>query len=591
MENTPREIVKIIKVNDQKTDRTMTLLEEINISNLGIIRQAHLPFSEGLTVITGETGAGKTMVLSALHLLLGKRANNDMIGKYDNNLSVEGCWNLNNSTIIDEIEKTGAIVEDGQVFVNRTIKDTGKGRSVIGGKTTPTSVLSGIGAQLVNIHGQSDQTRLKSKTAQREALDKYAGEPFQKALSAYMTIYKEWKDKKQFIEEVKNSATSRKREINSLKRFIEDFETVNPHENEQEELEKKIDSLSNIDAIRNSMSESCESVSPTDGELPTVSEQLSMLIQSLSKVSHYDEMIEEFKNKATQVSDDFDDLISDIESYIDNIDEDSIEQLYQAQERELELKRFVKKYGNDLNEIIEQKTQAEKELSLLEEYEQPIEELEKEFNKISEKLTKEADKITELRTKAAAKMEKNVNKELNGLSMGGNSLKIVITPSENTTSYGQDEIEFGMLSKGSTKVSQIAKSASGGELSRIMLAIEVVLADTKNIGTFIFDEVDSGVGGETAIEIGKRLAKLSQDAQVIVVTHLPQVAAYADNFLKVVKTVAESETETTVQQLNEKERINELTRMLSGMSNSDLGKAHAKELLEHAKNFKTIETK
>jgi len=569
----------------------MTLLEEINISNLGIIRQAHLPFSEGLTVITGETGAGKTMVLSALHLLLGKRANNDMVGKYDNNLSVEGCWNLDNLTIIDEIEKTGAIVEEGQVFVNRTIKDTGKGRSVIGGKTTPTSVLSGIGAQLVNIHGQSDQTRLKSKTAQREALDKYAGEPFQKALSTYMTIYKEWKDKKQFIEEVKNNANSRKREINSLKRFIEDFETVNPHENEQEELEKKIDSLSNIDAIRNSMSESCESVSPTDGELPTVSEQLSMLIQSLSKVSHYDEMIEEFKSKATQVSDDFDDLISDIESYIDNIDEDSIEQLYQAQERELELKRFVKKYGNDLNEIIEQKTQAEKELSLLEEYEQPIEELEKEFNKISEKLNKEADKITELRTKAAAKMEKNVNKELNGLSMGGNSLKIVIAPSENTTSYGQDEIEFGMISKGSTKISQIAKSASGGELSRIMLAIEVVLADTKNIGTFIFDEVDSGVGGETAIEIGKRLAKLSQDAQVIVVTHLPQVAAYADNFLKVVKTVAESETETTVQQLNEKERINELTRMLSGMSNSDLGKAHAKELLEHAKNFKTIETK
>lgn len=562
------------------------MLEQINISNLGIIKEASLSFNNGLTAITGETGAGKTMVLSALHLLLGKRANNNMVGKYSNQLSVEGCWDINNENLIKEIEETGAIIEEGQVFINRTIKENSKSRSVIGGKSTPTTVLGAIGGKLVNIHGQSDQTRLKSKTAQKDALDKYAGEPFQKALKEYIKVYKEWKKQKEHIEDIKQNSAARKREINNLKSFIDEFDKVDPYENEFEEIEKKINSLSNVDAIRNSMCEGQESVSPSDSELPQVSDQISMLISSLSKVSHYDNAIEEIQVKAAKINDDFDDLISEIESYIENIDEDSIEQLYIAQERELELKKFIKKYGDTLDEIINQKNEAEKELEELEQYNQPVEDLEEEFIKTSKKLQEKSDKLTEIRTKTAIKMEKNVNKELLGLSMSGSSLKIIVSQIDSPSSTGQDEIEFGMISKGSAKINQISKSASGGELSRIMLAIEVVLADTKNIGTFIFDEVDSGVGGETAIEIGKRLAQLSKDAQVIVVTHLPQVAAYADHFLQVTKTVEENETLTTVKELNNEEKINELTRMLSGMSDSSSGKAHAKELFEHAKSFK-----
>lgn len=562
------------------------MLEQINISNLGIIKEASLSFNNGLTAITGETGAGKTMVLSALHLLLGKRANSNMVGKYSNQLSVEGCWDINNENLIKEIEETGAIIEEGQVFINRTIKENSKSRSVIGGKSTPTTVLGAIGGKLVNIHGQSDQTRLKSKTAQKDALDKYAGEPFQKALKEYIKVYKEWKKQKEHIEDIKQNSAARKREINNLKSFIDEFDKVDPYENEFEEIEKKINSLSNVDAIRNSMCEGQESVSPSDSELPQVSDQISMLISSLSKVSQYDNAIEEIQVKAAKINDDFDDLISEIESYIENIDEDSIEQLYIAQERELELKKFIKKYGDTLDEIIDQKNEAEKELEELEQYNQPVEDLEEEFIKTSKKLQEKSDKLTEIRTKTAIKMEKNVNKELLGLSMSGSSLKIIVSQIDSPSSTGQDEIEFGMISKGSAKINQISKSASGGELSRIMLAIEVVLADTKNIGTFIFDEVDSGVGGETAIEIGKRLAQLSKDAQVIVVTHLPQVAAYADHFLQVTKTVEENETLTTVKELNNEEKINELTRMLSGMSDSSSGKAHAKELFEHAKSFK-----
>lgn len=562
------------------------MLEQINISNLGIIKEASLSFNNGLTAITGETGAGKTMVLSALHLLLGKRANSNMVGKYSNQLSVEGCWDINNENLIKEIEETGAIIEEGQVFINRTIKENSKSRSVIGGKSTPTTVLGAIGGKLVNIHGQSDQTRLKSKTAQKDALDKYAGEPFQKALKEYIKVYKEWKKQKEHIEDIKQNSAARKREINNLKSFIDEFDKVDPYENEFEEIEKKINSLSNVDAIRNSMCEGQESVAPSDSELPQVSDQISMLISSLSKVSQYDSVIEEIQAKAAKINDDFDDLISEIESYIENIDEDSIEQLYIAQERELELKKFIKKYGDTLDEIIDQKNEAEKELEELEQYNQPVEDLEEEFIKTSKKLQEKSDKLTEIRTKTAIKMEKNVNKELLGLSMSGSSLKIIVSQIDSPSSTGQDEIEFGMISKGSAKINQISKSASGGELSRIMLAIEVVLADTKNIGTFIFDEVDSGVGGETAIEIGKRLAQLSKDAQVIVVTHLPQVAAYADHFLQVTKTVEENETLTTVKELNNEEKINELTRMLSGMSDSSSGKAHAKELFEHAKSFK-----
>lgn len=561
------------------------MLEEININNLGIIKKAQLQFTPGLTVITGETGAGKTMVLSALHLLLGKRANTDMIAHNKNYLSVEGCWNTENQNIIKSIEETGAIVEEGQIFINRTVKTDGKSRSVIGGKTTPANKLLKIGQQLVNIHGQSDQIRLKSATEQRKALDQYSKNDITQELELYKKLYQKWQQEKANIEDIAKNATTRKREINTLKRFLKEYEQLSPQENEEQHLEEQILALSNIDEIRQKMSEGYKFINPEHEEMISASSQIENLIYSLRIIKEYDTEVKAISNKAEILNEEITSLTEQVEKYLDNLDTDALEQLYQLQERELEIRTFVKRYGNSLHEIMTQKIEDEKKLKELEKYNQPIDELEEELNKTYEKMITSASKITNIRKTNAEKMSKAVNQELTRLSMNGHKFVITIEPTTPST-HGADEVIFGLLSNGSKKPGVISKTASGGELSRIMLALEVVLADPENTGTFVFDEVDSGVGGETAIEIGKRLAQLANEAQVIVVTHLPQVAAYADNHLKVSKTINTDDIETQVTQLTNNQRENEITRMLSGMINSESGKAHAKDLLEHAKEFK-----
>lgn len=564
------------------------MLEEINISNLGIIDRASLPFTEGLTVITGETGAGKTMVLSALHLLLGRRAKSSMLRNPEKALSVEGVWNIENeNSVRDYIEETGAVIEDGQIFINRTIKNDGKSRAVIGGKTTPASVLSSIGEKLVNIHGQSDQVRLKNSIAQRDALDKFAGEEVEKTRQEYTNIFRSWKKLEKKIENIKNNSASRKREINSLKRFIEEYERIDPQENEEVELSEKIDSLSNIDAIKTAVVEAYSIASPENDEINGIRELFSDILRRISSVSSYDKELSKIEDKLNILSNDAEDLLDELEGYVDSLDEDSIETLYLAQEREIELKNFVKKYGNNLDEVIAQYVSAAKDLKELEEDDQPIENLEFELAELLKNLTKKADELSELRKVSAQKMENLVDKELKGLSMSGSSFQVFIKQVPFSLS-GQDEVEFKLSAKGSKDSLPIAKSASGGELSRIMLALEVVLADPKNTGTFVFDEVDAGIGGKTAIEVGKRLAKLSQEAQVIVVTHLPQVAVYADNHLKVVKSETDNDVQTSVEQLNKQGVIDELTRMLSGMSDSESGKSHAKEMIQQAEKFKNV---
>lgn len=561
------------------------LLEEINISNLGIIRNANLPLTKGLTVITGETGAGKTMVLSALNLLLGKRGSNKMIYKDAPMLSVEGCWDLSASVHQTEIEETGAVIEDGQLYINRTIKDDGKSRCVIGGKSTPASVLSTIGGKLVNIHGQSDQIRLRNTTAQRHALDKYAGASLQKELVKYSKLYKEWKHQKEYIEDVAKNSSQRKREINSLKTFMADFDKISPTENQDIELAQQIEALSNIDTIRVSASEALEALVPSEDSAVSASSQFTASIRALNSIVAYDTELETILEKAEALCGEIDELTDSLESYINSLDEESIEQLHFAQEQETEIKILVRKYGSNLQDVIDQRERADDELEELESYNQPLDVLNANLEAIRSDMMESAQKITKLRKTAARKMETAVNNELAGLSMSGAQLVIEISESAPSSS-GVDEVELMLQANGAATPSPIAKSASGGELSRIMLALEVVLADPSSTGTFIFDEVDSGVGGETAIEIGKRLSTLSKEAQVIVVTHLPQVAAFGDNHLKVIKNVTDDSTETTVTQLSEKERVAEITRMLSGMSDSETGKAHATELIAFTENFK-----
>lgn len=562
------------------------MLEEISIQNLGVIQEATLPFTKGLTVITGETGAGKTMVLTALSLLLGKRSDSSIVRHGTEFTSVEGCWNVTNLNILPEIQEVGAIIEDGNLYMNRTVYKDGKSRAVIGGKTTPASVLAKIGDGLVNIHGQSDQIRLKSSAAQREALDSFAKEQLTKILEEYRQTYTSWKEKLVLLKEIKTNMVAREREYEELIRAIEEISTINPKPGEDEELKNEADMLSNVESLTEAATIAQEALSSENYETVNVLDGISRTIKALSNVSNYDPNIKELYELAVNTQINALELSSGLATYLNGLDMNSLERLNEVQERRATINTLIRKYGITLEDVIEYAEKAQERVTSLDPKNINIENLEAELETLKTELATQSKKLTQIRKIKSSELVTAVNLELAGLAMGGNKLEIAITTSETYTINGCDEINFMLKTAGASEARPLNKSASGGELSRIMLALEVVIADPEVTPTFIFDEVDSGVGGATAIEIGKRLSQLATEAQVIVVTHLPQVAVFADNHLRVLKNNSDTFVSTDVNQLTEPERIEELARMLSGLTNSETGKSHAAELIEMAKQYK-----
>ena len=562
------------------------MLEEINIQNLGVIENATLKFTKGLTVLTGETGAGKTMVLSALGLLLGKRSDANIIRNPAEFCMVEGSWDISNLTNLTAIEEVGAVIEDNMLYINRTVHKNGKSRAVVGGKTTPASALTLIGENLVNIHGQSDQIRLKSSTAQREALDTYAGEELKKALTKYLKIYNEWKKIAALIKDIKVNITSRQREYEELTITIADIEKFDPVKGEDEDLKNEISTLTNIDTLTQAMTEALNYLTNEDYENTDITTGLSSVTKTINNVEQYDPQLKEIKETAETLQITANELANSISQYLDNIDLNSLERLNIVQDRLASLNSLIRKYGTNLDDVIEHYAYALTRVEDLNPEGNNLETLEKDFIELQNKLEQEAAIITEIRQQKSCQLETAVNDELTGLAMAGSKLVIVVDKSVNYTNYGVDEISFLLKTPNHIEPQPLNRSASGGELSRIMLALEVTLANPETTPTFVFDEVDSGVGGATAIEIGKRLASLSKEAQVIIVTHLPQVAVFADNHLKVLKTSINSNVTTTVEQLTYEDTVEELARMLSGLQYSDTGKAHAEELIAMAQNYK-----
>ena len=563
------------------------MLEEISIKDLGVIQSATLKFTPGLTVLTGETGAGKTMVLSALGLLLGKRSDSSVVRHGSEFTSVEGCWNVTGLAVLPEILETGAVVEDGQLFLNRTVYKDGKSRAVIGGKSTPASLLATIGEGLVSIHGQSDQIRLKNSTAQREALDSYAGAELAAELKTYKEIFAEWKALTIKVSEIKSHMFERQREYENLVIAVEELDKAQPVKDEDTTLRTEALALSNTEALSEAIQTSLNYLTSEEYDVTDVTAAISNIVKALSSVAEFDPKVAELNDLAITVQEQVNDLASGLASHLSGIDMDVIERLNQIQERIAVLNGLIRKYGPTLDDVIEFWETSSVRMADLDPEGSNIEVLESKLAETYMRLELSAGLVTGVRKRKSVELQDQVNAELAGLAMAGNKLQIGINKANDYASYGIDDISFMLLTPGASEARPLNKSASGGELSRIMLALEVVLADPNETPTFLFDEVDAGLGGSTAIEVGKRLALLSKEAQVIVVTHLPQVAAFADNHMRVLKTNNESFTSTDVTQLNESERVEELARMLSGLNDSETGRAHALELVEMASEFKS----
>lgn len=562
------------------------MIEEIYIRDLGVIQEARLPFGAGLTVLTGETGAGKTMVLSALGLLLGERSDTSTIRRGQDQAFVEGRWFLKDNNqvtaeVTERLSEAGTELSDGELIMNRSVSSEGRGRASVSGKATPINLLSELGEKLVVVHGQSDQIRLKSAAAQREALDQFAA--CSDLLSQYQSHFVAWRDSAAKLEIIQQSLDARAAEAAALRESVDELEKADPKPGEDAELADKANRLTHVEELRIAASAAHEAISSEsfDGGVDAIG-LLGSARRSLENAAAHDPELEKIVESLKQLGYQLNDVAAEVSSYLDGLDEDSARVLEVIQERRAVLNTLMRKYGPTLEEVIALRENASDRLLELDSSSDQIELLQAQVESEFKALTLSAGELTKIRTKAAAELAEQVTVELAALAMPGASLVVVVSPAVEFSAAGKDIISIQLSSYPGAEPRPLGKGASGGELSRIMLAIEVVLAKTEQAPTFIFDEVDAGVGGAAAIEVGRRLAMLAKQAQVIVVTHLAQVAAYANQHLRVLKTSSEEFTATDVVSLNHEDRINELARMLSGLPESDSGRAHAAELLEKA---------
>jgi DNA repair protein RecN (Recombination protein N) len=559
------------------------VIEEILIRDLGVISEAKLEFGPGLTVLTGETGAGKTMVLNALGLLLGERSDSSAIRKGQEQAFVEGRWLLADSAM-KRIRELGIELDDQELLVNRSVSAEGRSRASLSGKSVPVGILSEIGEQLVVVHGQSDQIRLRSAAAQREALDQFAGDALAKVLTEYASVFANWKQASARLIELTTQLEARSREADQIRSAVEELTALDPKPGEDVELSEKASKLTHLEELRIAAAESHNQLS-SEGfdESADAITLIGKARRALEAVSEHDPELASLAEQLKQIGYSLNETSASISGYLASLDSDGSAELERIQQRRADLTSAIRKYGPTLEEVVSYLENSGARLLELDSSDKEIQELTSSEQALSKQAVSLAKAITELRTKAAAELAKSVTGELAALAMTGASLEVTVTPASELGSHGADQVAILLSAYPGAEPRPLGKGASGGELSRIMLAIEVVLAKSELAPTFIFDEVDAGVGGAAATEVGKRLATLAQNAQVIVVTHLPQVAAFATRHLRVLKSVSDQYTATDVVRLEGEAVVEELARMLSGLSESESGKTHAKELLELAK--------
>jgi DNA repair protein RecN (Recombination protein N) len=561
------------------------MIEDIRITDLGVISEAELTFDKGLTVLTGETGAGKTMVLTALGLLLGDRSDSGAIRSGANQTSVEGRWRLaSTNPAIAKAEDAGALVSDGELLLARTVSSDGRSKAVIGGRSVPVGLLSEIGAELVVVHGQADQIRLKSPAAQKTALDKFAGLKHLELLSEYSNFYSAWKQAQATLEDVQLNMSARAKQVTELEETLAELDKLAAKPNEDVELAELAQRLTHSEDLRSAVALAHDALLNDSFDAVDATSLIGKARKAVENAAVHDSALEAKAAVLRQLGEDLNDVAAELSGYLSSLENDSPMTLDQIQERRSALNQALRRWGPTIEDLHAFQESAQAKLAELDFSSERIATLETEVNNLHNEVQARAEQISSNRSNAAKDLGQRVSQELVALAMGGSKLHILVEKTDQLGPTGLDSVSFLLESYSGAEPRPLGKGASGGELSRIMLALEVILAETDSTPTFIFDEVDAGVGGAAAIEVGRRLAKLAKNAQVIVVTHLAQVAAFADRHLTVVKTSDAGFTSSDVRVLDDNARAEELARMLSGLSDSETARTHASELRDLAKN-------
>lgn len=555
------------------------MIDEISIRDLGVIKSAVLRLTPGFTAVTGETGAGKTMVVTALGLLLGERADSGVVRHDAERAQVDGRWRVDSADVVTTVDELGGVVEDGELIVSRSVSTEGRSRVVIGGVAAPVGALGGLGEHLVAIHGQSDQLRLRSQSAQREAVDRFAGDSLRPALREYQTVFRRWQDASARLEHLIREAESRRREADELRAAVAEIDGVQPVAGEDDRLKAVSERLANGDELRRAAQEAHEALSAEDSEFDAVS-LVEKSRRALERVAQHDPAIAPLVAQLAEASMIVRDAAASVSLYANGLDVDG-EDIESVQDRIAVINSLVRRYGPTLDDVLHTWSTASDRLFELDRTSDEIGELTIAVEADRVELERLADAVSASRREAARRLSSEVTDELHQLAMPTAEFVVAVTTGDDFQSHGRDSVDMLLRPHPGGEPKPVTKTASGGELSRVMLAIEVVIAGTDTVPTLVFDEIDAGVGGSSAIEIGRRLARLAESAQVIVVTHLAQVAAFATNHLRIVKDTSGDVTESTITALDGEDRIAEMARLLSG-TDSENARAHARELLDSA---------
>nr|BFD85644.1 DNA repair protein RecN [Streptomyces sp. Xyl84] len=572
----------------------------MRIRSLGVIDDAVVELSPGFTAVTGETGAGKTMVVTSLGLLLGGRADPALVRIGAGKAVVEGRVAVpSGAAAVLRAEEAGAELDDGALLISRTVSAEGRSRAHLGGRSVPVGLLAELADDLVAVHGQTDQQGLLKLSRQRQALDRYAGDAVAVPLTKYTEAYRRLRAVSAELEEITTRARERAQEAAMLRFGLDEVAAVEPRAGEDAELAEEAERLGHAEALASAATAAHAALAgdPEDPEGIDAATLVAGAQRALEAVRAHDPALAALADRIGEIGILLGDVAGELAGYADDLDADPL-RLAAVEERRAALTALTRKYGEydkGVDAVLDWAERGAVRLTELDGDDERIGELTAERDALRAELGGLAQALTDARTEAAQRFAAAVTAELASLAMPHARVSFDLRQTEDpdgvevdgrTVAYGPsgvDEVELLLAPHPGAPPRPIAKGASGGELSRVMLAVEVVFAGTDPVPTYLFDEVDAGVGGKAAVEIGRRLAKLAKTAQVVVVTHLPQVAAFADRQLLVEKTNDGSVTRSGVKVLEGEDRVRELSRMLAGQEDSETARAHAEELLETAR--------
>jgi len=558
-----------------------TMLTELRITDLGVIAEAVLEPGPGFTAVTGETGAGKTMVVTGLSLLLGARADPALVRHGATRCMVEGAWQVDGDTS-DDLADLGAMVEDGEVLVGRQISSA-RSRALLGGVAVPVAKVAEVVNRWATIHGQSEQVRLGSTERQREVLDRFAGPEHALVVQRHADTFVRRRRIAAELTQLTVAAQERARELDVLRYGLDEIARVDPQPLEDLALAAEAQRLQSVDDLRLAAHTAAVALSGDSDSWTDEASAMHLLgaaRKSIDAAVADDQGLAPVAAGLAEAAALVNDAAADLASYLDRLEADP-NRLERIAERRAALQQLLRKYGSSVAEVLAWAQRAEERTEGLAATDERINELHRQVQNLDAELNSTAGQISDNRVAAAGELSLLVQAELTQLAMPHALLRFDISPAP-LGPHGHDDVAILFTANAGAAPAPLAKAASGGELSRVRLALEVVLAAGAGGQTFVFDEVDAGVGGAVALEIGRRLARLAEHAQVIVVTHLAQVAAFADRHFVVAKATDGQVTTSGIVAVEGPERLDELARMMAGLESSANAHAHAAELLQAA---------